>query len=268
MTTAVVEHSSLVAKMATRFGVDPGKMMVTLKATAFRSDKEISNEQMMALLVVADQYHLNPFTRELYAFADKGGIVPVVSVDGWARIANEHPQFDGVSFSYGSDNEWCEAIVYRKDRTHPIVVREYMAECKRGNMIPWQTHPTRMLRHKAMIQGYRVAFGFAGIYDPEEAKDIIDAEVVVTTSGTDAAKERIKAQKAVKEKLEPPVTPMPTELPTYAEIMDTLKRAQTATDFELVHDLARSLPEDQRKEVEREVNYKLTEFAKKAVKSL
>ena len=41
----------------------------------------------MALLIVADQYGLNPFTREIFAFDDKrAGIVPVVSVDGWSRI--------------------------------------------------------------------------------------------------------------------------------------------------------------------------------------
>jgi hypothetical protein len=51
---------------------------------------------MMALLIVADQYGLNPWTKEIYAFPDKSnGIVPVVGVDGWARIINTHEQFDG-----------------------------------------------------------------------------------------------------------------------------------------------------------------------------
>ena len=33
-------------------------MLTTLKATAFKGD--VSNEQLMALLIVADQYQLNP----------------------------------------------------------------------------------------------------------------------------------------------------------------------------------------------------------------
>ena len=32
--------------------------------------------------------------------------------------------------------------------------------------------PRRMLRHKALIQGARIAFGFSGIYDEDEARDI------------------------------------------------------------------------------------------------
>ena len=156
---------SILAKMAAKYGVDPTRMLDTLKATAFKG--QVSNEQMMALLIVADQHGLNPWLREIYAFPDKGGIVPVVGVDGWARIINEHPQFDGIEFV--SDDAGCTATIHRKDRSHPISVTEYMRECKRETA-PWKSHPQRMLRHKAMIQCARLAFGFAGIYDPDEAE--------------------------------------------------------------------------------------------------
>jgi phage recombination protein Bet len=184
---AVIQQAappSLLAKIAARYSVEPAKMLTTLKQTAFRvKDGEVSNEQMMALLIVADQYKLNPFTKEIYAFPDRNaGIVPVVGIDGWARIMNEHPHADGIEFvdgPAGKDGmpEWIEAVIYRKDRKHPTRAREYMAECKR-NVIPWQTHPRRMLRHKAMIQGARIAFGFVGIYDDDEAQRIAEASVV------------------------------------------------------------------------------------------
>ncbi|MCO2532685.1 phage recombination protein Bet, partial [Pseudomonas aeruginosa] len=35
----------------------------------------------------------------------------------------------------------------------------------------------RMLRHKAMIQCARLAFGFAGIYDQDEAERIVERDV-------------------------------------------------------------------------------------------
>lgn len=175
--SAVVQHTakqSLVSKMAARFGVEPEKMMVTLKSTAFKG--EVTNEQMMALLIVADQYGLNPWTKEIYAFPDKGGIVPVVGVDGWSRIINQDPNFDGMEFE--QDEEKCTCIIYRKDRAHAIKVTEYLAECIRPNVKPWETHPKRMLRHKALIQCARLAFGFVGIYDQDEAERIIEAEVI------------------------------------------------------------------------------------------
>jgi hypothetical protein len=179
------ENKSLVARMANRFGVDPSKMLTTLKATAFKGD--VTNEQMMALLVVAEQYKLNPWTKEIYAFPDRNGIVPVVGVDGWARIINERPELDGIDFNEAEDGSWIECIIYRKDRAHPTKVKEWLAECKRGTQ-PWQSHPRRMLRHKALIQCARVAFGFGGIYDQDEAERIIEAEpdqIMVTATRVD-----------------------------------------------------------------------------------
>jgi phage recombination protein Bet len=189
---------SLLAKFGEKYGVDPGKVYTTLCKTAFKDAK--SPEQVLALLIVADQYSLNPFTKEIYAFPDKGGgVVPVVGVDGWNRISQQHPAYDGVEFTYAENivtpqggkpcPEWIEAHVYRKDRAHPVVVREYLDECFR-NTGPWNSHTKRMLRHKALIQGYRVAFGFHGIYDQDEAEGFeipeggyTEAEVVDPVSG-------------------------------------------------------------------------------------
>jgi|LSQX01.2.fsa_nt_gb phage recombination protein Bet len=169
---ATIKRTNLSQRMADRFGVDPAEMMQTLKATAFKGN--VSDAQMQALLIVADQYGLNPWTKEIYAFPDKGGIVPVVGVDGWARIINDNSQFDGMDFE--QDDESCTCIIYRKDRKHPIKVTEWMGECKRGTQ-PWQSHPKRMLRHKAMIQCARLAFGFSGIYDEDEAQRIVERDV-------------------------------------------------------------------------------------------
>ncbi|EHN6185736.1 phage recombination protein Bet [Salmonella enterica] len=170
MSTAL---STMAGKLAARLGMDAGTdLMNTLKNTAFKGGN-VTDEQFTALLIVANQYGLNPWTKEIYAFPDKGGIVPVVGVDGWSRIINEHPQFDGMEFSYNKEEGACTCKIYRKDRSHPTVVTEYMDECKR-NTQPWQSHPTRMLRHKTLIQCARLAFGFAGIYDKDEAERIVE----------------------------------------------------------------------------------------------
>ena len=188
---------SLLAKMASRFSVDPSKMLNTLKATAFKGD--VSNEQMMSLLIVADQYGLNPWTKEIYAFPDRqNGIVPVIGVDGWARIINSHAQFDGMDFE--QDDEACTCIIYRKDRAHPVKVTEYMAECRRENVQPWKSHPRRMLRHKAMIQCARLAFGFVGVYDQDEAERIVERDITPVpdllpmASRTEAVKAKLRGK--------------------------------------------------------------------------
>ena len=164
--------TTLTRTLATKLDMGDGANLIeTLKATAFKG--QVSDAQMTALLVVANQYALNPWTKEIYAFPDKNnGIVPVVGVDGWSRIINGHPQFDGIEFE--QSDESCTCIIYRKDRNRPIKVTEYRDECARGTG-PWQSHPKRMLRHKAMIQCARLAFGYGGIYDHDEAERIVEA---------------------------------------------------------------------------------------------
>lgn len=164
---------NLTDKLAKRFEIADGSdLMATLKNTAFKGN--VNDSQMTALLIVANQYGLNPWTKEIYAFPDRqNGIVPIVGVDGWARILNENPNFDGIEFDL--DDEKCTCRIYRKDRSKPISVTEYMSECFR-DMGPWKTHPKRMLRHKAMIQCARLAFGFTGIYDQDEAERIVETK--------------------------------------------------------------------------------------------
>lgn len=191
MSNIVVAQAS---KLAKTLGMDDAgqELIQTLKATAFKGDA--TDAQMAALLVVSNQYGLNPWTREIYAFPDKkNGIVPVVGVDGWARIINNHPQFDGMEFDFSKNlvqmpgaasqaPEWIECRMYRKDRSRPIVVREYLDECYREPFKgqygavngPWQSHPKRFLRHKTLIQCARMAFGFGGIYDQDEAERIAE----------------------------------------------------------------------------------------------
>lgn len=156
--------------LANAFNVDgnPEHLMQTLKVTAFKN-QEVTDEQFVALMIVAAQYKLNPFTNEIYAFPSNGSIVPMVGVDGWARIINSHPQFDGIEFQ--QDAESCTCRIFRKDRNHPVTVTEFMNECRRSTK-PWQSHPRRMLRHKTMIQAARLAFGYAGIFDEDEGERI------------------------------------------------------------------------------------------------
>ena len=174
MTTQIAttqDRKSILLSMATKFGMEPAAFEQTVRATC-GCDKA-TKEQFAAFLLVANEYGLNPVTREIYAFPTRGGgIQPIVGIDGWMTMANNHAAYDGITFvDRLSDDGQLVAItaqVHRKDRAHPIEVTEYLAECKQGTD-PWKKWPARMLRHKAAIQAIRYAFGFSGIVDPDEA---------------------------------------------------------------------------------------------------
>src|SRR5208283_4630251 len=168
----VAKKKSVTIDMADRFGMEVDAFEKTLRSTVFPNNG--TTGEFAAFLLVCKEYDLNPITKEIYAFPKQGGgIVPIVSVDGWMKLVNSHPAFDGMDFEEREDEAKLVTItctIYRKDRAHPIAITEYYDECKRDTG-PWKMKH-RMLRHKAAIQCARYAFGFAGIYDEDEGEKI------------------------------------------------------------------------------------------------
>ena len=164
------QERSLTTVMAEKYGMSAENFMSTLKKTVMPSEG-VSNEHIAAFMLVAKEYDLNPFTEEIHAFpSSKGGIKPQVGIDGWVTIANRYETYDGLEhIDEFEDGKLVSVtgIIYRKDRKYPTKMTEYMDECYRDTK-PWNSHPKRMLRHKAMIQAIRIAFGVCGIYEKDE----------------------------------------------------------------------------------------------------
>ncbi len=177
------QTQSLIARLAERFGVEPGKLLNCLTNQVFRQTdgKVPSNEELMVLLLVCENYGLNPFNREVFAFRGKGGdIVPIVSLDGWARIVRSQPDFDGMGFRFsetavsvpgypGELPEYVECSMRLKGVADPVVIQEYMVECFQDRSPVWKKWPRRMLRTRAFIQCARLAFSLTGLYDENDA---------------------------------------------------------------------------------------------------
>ena len=122
---------------------------------------EATQETCLRLIA---EYRLNPRADELDLVQFEEGRWQVfITVNGWAKLINAHPAFCGIEFSEASELEegvplWMGCAIYRTDRIKPIVIREYFAEMKTEH-IAWQQMPRRMLRHRAMQQCARLAFG-------------------------------------------------------------------------------------------------------------
>ena len=115
---------------------------------------------------------LNPITKEVWAIKAGGRLQLMTGINGFLRIANSHPQFDGMEVDY----EWQDgkllaatAKVYRKDRRFPSVATAYMAEYKKSTPI-WQQMPSVMLAKCAKSLALREAFiqELGGLYTAEE----------------------------------------------------------------------------------------------------
>lgn len=157
--------------LAKVYNLDAAAFVYTFKAVAMPQPH--TDAEFVSCCLVAREHGLNPLTREIYFMRTKSGAMQaIISVDGWVKKCNEHPKFDGMKFidtmSDKGDPISVTCIIYRKDRTHPIEVTEYFDECSKAGGPVWKTSPKRMLRHRALTQSARYAFGFAGIMDRDE----------------------------------------------------------------------------------------------------
>jgi len=180
--TSGKKELDIVSRSVLRSGLPYESFVKVLIQSALSRLNIWTQADLERLLLAAERLRLDPLNNEIYAVeaqsdpSKKSHIVLVVGVDGWSKIINSHPQFDGMRFveSVPGDDElplYFECTIFRKDRKVATSVREYMYEAH-TNQGAWLTHPRRMLRHKAMIQCARICFGLSGVYDPDEAQRI------------------------------------------------------------------------------------------------
>jgi len=171
------ELKPLVERALKRSGLPYPAFVKHLTQSAFKGIPVWSKSDLWRLLTMAERHDLDPLSREVFMMQSSldplAPLLVVVGVDGWSRLINAHEQFDGMAFIESPELDqnlpaWVECTIHRKDRRVPLSVREYMCEA-RGEHLSWLTHPRRMLRHKALIQCARLAFGLSGVYDAEEA---------------------------------------------------------------------------------------------------
>jgi len=122
-------------------------------------------QSILGMLHLACIHRLDPLLGEVSIWPGEQEPYPSITMDGWMKLINQHPSFMGVEFKEGlsqdsTNLEYIECTIYRSDRTIPIRVREYLDEVKADHP-QWKTMPRRMLRHRALQQCARLAFGIS-----------------------------------------------------------------------------------------------------------
>lgn len=181
--------------------------------------QNVTKEDIFTFLIQCKNLGLNPLLKQIYGFVSRGKLAIVVSIEGWNAIANRSPQFDGCSFEFGpfttrelsynkitynrgtktnnnvtvkrSVADWVKCIVYRKDRTHPIVITTFFDEAYTGSE-PWATMPMTMLQNRAFVNSVRKAFNVSAYSEDDRfinfdtpASEPLNANAVEITEPTE-----------------------------------------------------------------------------------
>ena len=165
------------------------KVIDTLKATVA---KDTTDHELDMFIQQCKATGLNPFKKEIWCIVtgkeNSRKVQMMTGLHGYLQIANSHPQFDGIEYSYGpviklkagskeiEAYDWVEARVYRKDRTRPQVYRANWSESaqdlvsKFGNLMQWALRPKYMLQKVSECHALKRAFAqeLSGFYTEEE----------------------------------------------------------------------------------------------------
>ncbi len=213
--------------------------------------QNVTKEDIFTFLIQCKNLGLNPLLKQIYGFVSRGKLAIVVSIEGWNAIANRSPQFDGCSFEFGpfttrelsynkitynrgtktnnnvtvkrSVADWVKCIVYRKDRTHPIVITTFFDEAYTGSE-PWATMPMTMLQNRAFVNSVRKAFNVSA-YSEDDRFINFD---------TPAAEPLNANAVEITEPAEPVSVPAPApELPENTSILGQILPDASAPDMDI-----------------------------------
>jgi phage recombination protein Bet len=155
-----------------------------------------TNEELEVFIYTCNTYGLDPLRKEIYFTKYGGKSTIITSRDGYVKIANEHPMFDGmeadvvysgdrmerrdngsIKMIYGDDHfnfdpakiRGAYANVYRKDRTVPstalVSARDYLV----GSTNPMaKKFPNAMILKVAEATALKKAFSLSGLLVHEE----------------------------------------------------------------------------------------------------
>lgn len=228
-------HSKLETFAAKRgLNVDVARGFLANGPCAYLPDELRNDSTYELLLMRAEALKIDPMSGDIRVATHDGIRASVyLSADGYLRIANSHPEFDGLQIDVPPTSEWQETgtkvmgkmvkcppwvsvAIHRKDRKVPTIVREYLDECYSAGTFddatglftdgPWQRSPKRQLTNRAIGSAVRIAFGIVGI---AESFDVAQIDV---PRMEDSTKEMSEAPVCVQQAKAPttaPVKPKP-----------------------------------------------------------
>lgn len=149
---------------------------------------EANTDELKMFLHVAKSYGLDPFNKEIFFWKVKGKPTIMTSRDGYLKIADRQPQYDGlvsdvvrkndnfkrksdgIEHEYGTergDIVGAYALVYRKDRSYPVYVFASFEEYRSDTKV-WYQYPSAMILKVAESMALKRSFSVSGLVSREE----------------------------------------------------------------------------------------------------
>jgi len=181
-TIQATPRETIVGRAAAFLGTEPSKVFNLLRGAwpTGKGEPPLSNEELTSGLALVARYELDPLAREVYVTRHKGKLMTVIGVDGWVRVLDRTPHYDGfdVEFAWKDEAEtevkWIETTIYSKTREHPTKYRAFAAEYSRLSGFVAKSIPIHMLRIFSLRHAVRLFTPISGATSEDEARWMIN----------------------------------------------------------------------------------------------
>jgi len=169
--------------------------------------KDATNDELQTLLYLAKEYNLDPLKKEIWFIKYSGKASIITSRDGYLKIANENPNFNGIEgdvvyggdiltkrdngsilIEYGQEHlafdksklsgAFCN--IYRKDRDIAVSVFVNLRDYQGDSQI-WKKYTNAMILKVAESMALKRAFSISGLVTAEEMDEEIESVPKNTT---------------------------------------------------------------------------------------
>lgn len=168
------------------------QVVVNKLQNAKKSD-QVRPDELIQYAALCKNAGLDPATSEVSPLVQRDRISLIIGVDGWTRIANRDPNFDGIEYKFSDDTikvgnhevpKYIDTYVYFKNRSHASFWRTPYDEAFRSTSPVWASMPLQMLQNRATTNAIKRAFGLSGVVDSEDVQFIKQHEVDATKNAT------------------------------------------------------------------------------------
>ena len=150
--------------------------------------EKANDDEFRMFMHLTRSYGLDPFNGEIFFWKVNGKPTIMTSRDGYLKIADSHPAYDGIvsdvvrandvfkrekddiKHEYGADRGdiiGAYALVYRSDRRYPVYVFAPFDEYNAGTRV-WANYPSAMILKVAESMALKRAFTVSGLVSREE----------------------------------------------------------------------------------------------------
>lgn len=160
-------------------------------------------DEFKTFMYLCQAYNLDPLKKEIYFLKYGGKSTILTSRDGYLKIANTNPNFDGIEsdvvyqgdtltkrddgslhISYGQDHlnfnksklSGAFCTVFRKDRAKSTTVFVSIKDYYKKDALVWQQYTNAMILKVAEAMALKRAFAISGLVTKEEIEDKKDSE--------------------------------------------------------------------------------------------